>query len=213
MQVSVYHVMTKSIAGFKIFNNPEDFARILNLVKFFQKGFVGISFNRFDSFLKGKTNFRKKYFSDDQENMVEIIAYCIMPTHLHFILQETEEKNISKFMGNVLNGYTRYFNIKNKRKGPLWEGRFKKVEIETDEQLVHLTRYLHLNPVTAHLIDRPEDWQWSSYKEYLGKIDADKRICCFDQLLKINAIEYEGFVNDQISYQRELAKIKNLLKE
>ena len=80
-------------------------------------------------------------------------------------------------MGDILNSYSRYFNTKQKRKGPLWEGRFENVLIKTDEQLLHLTRYIHLNPVTAYLVDQAKDWQASSYNEYLENSDFNECIC------------------------------------
>jgi putative transposase len=79
-----------------------------------------------------------------------------MPTHIHLVLRQLKDGGISKFMSNILNSYSRYFNIKHNRKGPLWEGRFRKVLVGSDEQLLHLTRYVHLNPVTACLVDKPK---------------------------------------------------------
>ena len=61
---------------------------------------------------------------------VEIIAYCIMPTHFHLVVKQLKEDGISFFIQQILNSYSRYFNIKTKRKGPLWEGRFQNVIIE-----------------------------------------------------------------------------------
>ena len=83
--------------------------------------------------------------------------------------------------------------------------------VKNDEQLLHLTRYLHLNPVTAKIVDRPEEWEFSSFNEYLEKESGVQSICEFKDLLDINPSQYRKFVNDQISYQRELAKIKKLL--
>jgi putative transposase len=114
-------------------------------------------------------------------------------------------------MNRVLNGYTRYFNAKHHRKGPLWTGRFKRVLVETDERLIHLTRYIHLNPVTAYLVDKPELWQFSSYREYLIREPMKEKVCEFKHLLEISPNEYKKFVDDQISYQRELAAIKDLI--
>ncbi|MCM8826817.1 MAG: hypothetical protein NC904_04785 [Candidatus Omnitrophica bacterium] len=93
-------------------------------------------------------------------------------------------------MSRVSNSYARYFNIKYGRRGPLWEGTFKNVLVNNDEQLLHLTRYIHLNPTTAFLVERPEDWSFSSYREYLDKEDKDK-----------------------IGYQRDLEMIKHLVFE
>jgi len=87
------------------------------------------------------------------------------------------------------------------------------VLIETDEQLLHLTRYVHLNPVTDFLVNRPEDWKFSSYGEYIGLVEKDKRICEFDKYVNMNIASYAQFVNNRIDYQRELAKIKELILE
>jgi putative transposase len=149
----------------------------------------------------------------EKERLVQIIAYCIMPTHLHLILKQLKENGISTFIGNVLNSYSRYFNTKYRRKGPLWEGKFKNVLVKTDEQLLHLTRYIHLNPSTAFLVDRPEEWLASSYQEYLLKVNNIERICKFEDVLEIEPSSYRKFIEDRISYQRELAVIKEMLLE
>jgi len=212
MGVAVYHVMTKSIAGFKIFNSKADFIRAINLLKFYQKEKRTVSFYRFNEFLNGRIkNFRTNIDFLEGNNTIKIIAYCIMPTHLHLIVEELKEKSLSKFMSNLLNSYTKYFNIKNKRKGPLWEGRFKKVLVEDDEQLLHLTRYIHLNPVTANLLEDPRKWLWSSCQEYLGMVGPENKICQFEDMLDINQRTYEEFVKERIPYQKELAYIKNSL--
>lgn len=154
-----------------------------------------------------------EYEREKGEKIIQIIAHCLMPTHIHLILRQLKDNGISVFINNILNSYTRYFNIKHKRKGPLWEYRFKNVLVETDEQLLHLTRYLHLNPTTACLVEKPEEWEFSSYKEYLSETEFDKRICSFDDILSINPILYRNFVEDGQDYQRQLARIKKLLLE
>ena len=90
---------------------------------------------------------------------------------------------------------------------------YKNVLIETDEQLLHLTRYIHLNPVTAYLIDNPKDWFASSYKEYLSEVTGDNKICNYADFLEIKPNLYKDFVEGNISHQRELAGIKDLLLE
>ncbi len=209
---SVYHVMTKSIAGFKIFNSKGDFLRMLNLLRFYQKVQLPVSFSRFHEVCKGNKKFRREISLEEINNAVIVIAYCIMPTHLHLVLWEVNEESISRVMSNILNSYTKYFNIKNGRKGPLWQGRFKKVLIESDEQLLHLTRYIHLNPVTSNLRNDPKKWLWSSYQEYLGMVKREDRICQFEKILDINQVTYEEFVRDGASYQKQLASIKQSLQ-
>ncbi|HAH19430.1 MAG: hypothetical protein A2Y00_09910 [Omnitrophica WOR_2 bacterium GWF2_43_52] len=210
-----YHVFNKSIAGFKIFNNESEYLRIIVAIRYYQC--EGHSL-RLSDFLRTKDANKHtidEYLSDclknKQDKLVDIVSYCIMPTHTHFILKQLKDNGISLFMNNIFNSYTKYFNIKHKRKGPLWEGRFKNVLIKTDEQLLHLTRYIHLNPVTAYLTDIPESWIYSSYKEYI--LEVTNRICRYENVINIAVDQYKKFVNDMIGYQRDLAAIKQQILE
>ncbi len=211
----IYHIFNKSIAEFKIFNNTSEFLRMLNVIRYYQMEKPLIRFSDFLRSSKVQLGDVNISFPDrsNKEKLVEIIAYCLMPTHIHLILKQLKEDGISIFMNRILNSYTRYFNIRHKRKGPLWEGRFKNILVTTDEQLIHITRYIHLNPVTAYLVDKPEKWPASSYREYLLKVNERDKICKYDEILNIDQISYKDFVENRISYQRELAKIKNLLIE
>lgn len=210
----VYHIFTKSIAGFKIFNNESEFSRMRSTVHYYQREKPPVRFSKFIESARAENNHPDETIPlSDKEKLVEIIAYCLMPTHLHLILKQLKENGISTFMSNILNSYTRYFNTKIDRKGPLWEGRFKNVLVETDEQLLHLTRYIHLNPVTAYLVNKPEEWPASSYREYISKINDNDRICKYNDILEIEPISYRKFVEDRASYQREMATIKELLLE
>lgn len=209
----VYHIFSRSIANFVIFNDRMEFARMQQLMKYYQ---IKNDF-KFSDFMElgitEKMGFNNAFdvISSDKEKLVQIIAYCLMPTHIHLVLKQLCENGISEYMRKMLNSYSSYFNTKHKRKGPLWESKFKNVLVRGDDQLLHLTRYTHLNPVTAKLINHPEDWLYSSHKEYLSEIKDNSGICQFDDILDIQPLLYQKFVNDQISYQRELAKIKNLI--
>lgn len=161
--------------------------------------------------IRSKEKISKTAFVNN--NLVDIIAYCLMPTHIHLVLTQLCENGISVYMGRILNSYARYFNTKYKRKGPLWEGRFKGIQVETTEQLYHLTRYIHLNPVTAYLVEKPEEWKFSSYREFINEVGKDERICNFEEFLDIEKEEYRDFVISRIDYQRELDEIKHLLLE
>lgn len=212
----VYHIFSRSIAKYKIFNNRSEFYRMLNALQFYQFYNIPIKLSRFIESAKTlKYGFRERLLdlAGGTEKQVEIIAYCLMPSHIHLILEQLQDDGITIFMNNSLNSYSRYFNLKHGRKGPLWESTFKNVLISSDKQLLHLTRYIHLNPVTAHLVEKTQDWDFSSYKEYMKKIKGKNKICVFDDLLDIDPKEYQKFVNDRKDYQRELAQIKNLLIE
>lgn len=205
----VYHIFTRSIAKFVIFNDPEEYDRCFQLLDLYRYSNFEYKFSKFTSMSE---NFQKIIVDElkiDGEVLVEIIAYCIMPTHIHLILKQIEDNGISKFMGRVLNGYSRYFNTKHGRVGPLWSGRFKNVLVQTDEQLIHLTRYIHLNPTSSGLVNKPEDWNYSSYLEYIGRsVDG---ICNYSKLIDMKPRAYAKFVDDHKSYQRDLSIIKSVM--
>ena len=207
----VYHIFTKSIAGFEVFRKRTDYERMMGLLKYYQVENPSLKFSLFMG-LKDKQDYYRKHFGG-KDKLVAIMTYCLMPTHLHLVLNQLKKNGISTFMGNVLNSYTRYFNIKSKRKGPLWESRFKNVIVSTDEQLLHLTRYIHLNPATAGLVERPEDWEFSSYREYIGEVTKGQRLCNYSGHLEISSSIYKEFVSSRRDYQRELARIKELCIE
>lgn len=207
----MYHIFTKSIAGFKIFNSPNDFRRILDTLIYYKAEKPPCKLSLF---------LRKQTASDSKpalefysQKIVEIIAYCIMPTHIHLILKQLMDNGISKYVNSILKSYSKYFNEKHNRKGPLWESRFKNVLIETDEQFLHLTRYIHLNPSTAYLVNEPANWKFSSYREYMGIAEGNIKICHFSNYLGMNAFSYGNFVEDLIDYERMLSKIKHLIMD
>jgi len=205
----IYHIFTKSIAGFKIFNSHDDFIRMLNTLIFYRAGKTSCKLSLY--LKRGVSANSKPGMEFGSRDIVEIIAYCIMPTHIHLILKQIKNNGISDYMNLILKSYSKYFNKKHERNGPLWESRFKNVLVETDEQLLHLSRYIHLNPSTAYLVNAPANWEFSSYKEYLGKVGENERICNFLSYLYMNASSYENFVEDFIDYERNISKIKHLV--
>lgn len=210
----IYHIFNRSISNFEIFRNSCHYLRILEAIRYYQRENPPLKFSDFIELSeKNQSNFYRDSLYLERQKIVKIVAYCIMPNHFHLILEQKKENGISIFVRNILNSYTRYFNTRHKRKGPLWEGRFKSVLVGTDEQLIHLTRYLHLNPVTAYLANNPEDWVYSSCREYLLEIKEIDAICEYGGILNIRPDLYKQFMQDRISYQRELAKIKDLFLE
>lgn len=203
----LYHIYDRSIADFKIFNSNNDYVRMRNELLFYSVVNPGCSFSSIKKFDR-ISDLNKQLQNKSMDRLIDIIAYCIMPTHFHIILKELRKGGISKFMELILKSYSQYFNMKYNRKGPLWESRFNNVLIDGDDQFVHLTRYIHLNPVTAYLVDDPADWEYSSYREYMGLVKDEARICHFSDHLNMDILSYKKFVNDQIAYQRELALIK-----
>lgn len=205
----LYHIYSKSIADFVIFNTDKDYERIQDELLFYSIGKPGNNFSSFRE-LKKISGIENIIKNGKDSKIVEMISYCIMPTHIHLLLKEIKNDGIEKFMESILKSYSRYFNIKHNRKGPLWQNRFGNVLIENDDQLVHLTRYIHLNPATDYIVNNPKDWIYSSYREYIGITKEESRICSFSAYLNMDASSYEKFVNDQIDYQRSLALLKKI---
>jgi putative transposase len=205
--MEIYHVFTKSIAKFIIFLDHKDYARMIELLKYYKNKPI----LKFSDYKKLKET--KVYYDPGKSEtpFVEIIAYCLMPTHIHLVLQEISPSGISEYMRIVLDSYTRYFNKRIGRKGPLWEGRVKRVLVESDEQLLHLTRYVHLNPVSAGIVEKPEDWVYSSYREYIGM--EKEKVCNKEKFFDFSKKEYKKFVEDRIDYQRNLEIIKHIILE
>jgi putative transposase len=206
-----YHIFGRSIAKYTIFNDKQDFLRFINIIKLYR--FTDFSY-KYSNFMILKASHRNEIVKDleiSSPKLVEIVSYCLMPTHFHLILRQKTDSGISNFMSKISNCYARYFNIKHKRKGPLWESRFNDVSIENDNQLLHLTRYLHLNPSSAGLTNTPEEWLYSSYHEFTSKIVSKNCICDFHDLLDIEPSEYTKFVNDRVDYQKQLSRVKKLL--
>ncbi|MBD3246337.1 MAG: hypothetical protein GF333_04935 [Candidatus Omnitrophica bacterium] len=203
----LYHVFNKSIAGYEIFTTAGEYGRMIDAITYYRQTDPREKFSRFV-----QRKHRPPRRSVEKEG-VAVVAYCLMPTHIHLVLAQRAEDGISLFMNNIANSYARYFNTAHSRRGPLWEGRFKNVRVETDEQLLHLTRYLHLNPVTAGLVERPQDWEYSSYREYLGQGASETHICAKDEYLEILPAQYRRFTEERIDDQRKLARIKHLLYE
>ena len=199
----IYHVFNKSISNYGIFKDLNNSQRFLNITEYYNDRLVTKSFSQFTK--------RKKFKYQNiiyplNNSYCKILSYCIMPDHYHFLVKILENDSFSKFMSNIENSFTRYFNIKFNRKGPLWQNSFKSVEIRSNEQLLHVSRYIHLNPTTSNLVDRPEDWIFSSYKDFI----TDKNILNNHMKeISINeAFDYKQFIENNIDYQRNLKYIK-----
>lgn len=114
-----------------------------------------------------------------KKRLVNIIAYCLNQNHYHFILEELVENGIERFMQKLGGGYTRYFNVRHKRNGVLFQGKFKSVHITSDAYLLHLSAYVNLND-RVHKI--PAGISWTSWNEYMGK-NKGEGMCSKDIIL------------------------------
>lgn len=134
-----------------------------------------------------------------------------MPNHFHLLVRQLSKNGIQEFMSKILNSYTKYYNTKNKRVGPLFQGTFKAVSIDSDEQLLHLSRYIHLNPYVSDLVKDLSNYYYSSYHEFL---DSTKQLVCITQpILDFFPRKdgYKKFINNQQDYGKTLHQIKDAL--
>lgn len=215
----IYHIFNRSVARLPIFLNLRDYQRAFETLYFYTFNNLSLRFSHYNRLPE---NQKRKFLGNleqDRNRSVQFLAYCLMPNHLHFLIKEINDGGITTFIRNFQNSYAKYFNTKNNRNGALFQARFKAVRIESDEQLIHVARYIHLNPLTSYVIKNPEDledYPWCSFAEYLGKqkfninIIADKSIL----LSYFPSIEhFKKFTFNQVDYQRKLDKIKHLIAE
>lgn len=134
---------------------------------------------------------------------ITIICYCLMPNHYHVLIKQIKDGGISEFMHKIDTSYTKYFNLNQKRTGRLFEYTFKAKHIPTDEILLHVHRYIHLNPLIINLVSNVNDWEWSSYVDYVGKRQGT--ICSKEEILgffsqRENNRSYKEWILDQKDY-------------
>jgi len=107
----------------------------------------------------------RHYFDPE---LLDVLVYCLMPTHYHLaVLLKTDELS-ARVMQPFTVSYTKAVNKQQRRTGSLFQGPFQALLVDRDEYLVHLSRYIHLKPVAAGLVARPEEWAFSSYRDYVG---------------------------------------------
>jgi putative transposase len=169
-----YHVIARGNGGQKIFRDKQDYKGYLSFLKEYKARF---------HFL--------------------LYAYTLMPNHLHLLL-EMSETPLSRLMQILQFRYTRNYNIKYKKWGHLFQGRYKAILCEKDSYFLELSAYIHLNPVRAGLVERPQQYPWSSYRFYVteGKdrlVDAGFLLTQFSNNKKRARSAYARFVGSRIS--------------
>lgn len=207
-----YHVYNRGIARQPVFFAKRNYERFLLALAYYRAKKPPIKLSRYLQITQEKKLTLFHDLTQKGNQLVEIICYTLMPNHFHLLVQQLEDRGISTFMSKTVNSYTRYVNTKHKRVGDLFQGVFKAVHVETDEQLVHVSRYIHLNPVISYLIksEQLETYPWSSFQEYLGKNSSflNKQ----SVLHHFSSKEaYRRFVFDQVDYGKTLENIKHLV--
>lgn len=129
-----------------------------------------------------------------KENNVAPIAYCLMPTHYHFLGRQDGDQPAGNVPQSVFNSYTKAFNKMYEHSGTLFEGRFRAKPIQNSAHLLHLCRYIHGNPVKDGLISDPADWPYSNYLDWIGERDGSLLDRDFIQHQFVNRQEYRKFL-------------------
>jgi REP element-mobilizing transposase RayT len=131
-----------------------------------------------------------------ERHAFRLYAFCLMPNHIH-LLAEVEDVPTARIMQGLLTAYARTFNRRHGHRGHVFEGRYKAIVCDKESYLLELTRYIHLNPVRARLVKRPEDWPWSGHRSYLGTghnrlVDAGPVMGIFQNPKRYAAFVREG---------------------
>ena len=166
----LYHVMTRGNNRQRIFRSDKDYSRMLAL--------IGLQKSRLPFYL---------------------YAYCLMPNHLHLLIERREDA-ISNIMHRLLTAYSHYYNRSYRQTGHVLQGRYRTILCDSDMYLGELVRYIHLNPVRAGLVQRPEDYEYSGHREYLERggwnlVDIDPLLRCFGSHKARAMGAYKGFVD------------------
>lgn len=192
-----YHLYNRGVEKRKIFLDARDYKTFLYLLKAY------LSSSPKTPFKKIKTLIAE----------IKLLAYCLMPNHFHLLVKQTTKDAITKLTRRICTNYAMYFNKRYKRVGSLFQGNYKGVLVETDAQLLHLSRYIHINPneilrSQSKLIDYP----YSSYGDYLGLrktnwLQPEEILAFFRTAKRKNLkdiLSYQSFVEDYVEEPEEV---------
>lgn len=210
----IYHVYNRGVEKRKIFLSDEDRHRFINGLFSFNNTKPALNAGR----IMNKVIEVELQSEDTREKLVEILAFVLMPNHYHLLIKPLIKNGVTEFMRKVGTGYTNYFNIRHKRVGPLFQGKFKSILIESDEQLQHIPNYIHLNPIGLieknwkekeiknykKAFDFAQSYPWSSLPCYLGKNDFPHII---DKQALTNLIDLGDYEEDLRAWLKDLNQI------
>lgn len=187
---SFYHIYDKTLDQKRIFLDECVSQYFLKAVHFYSyKIPSGISFSRYRRMkLQDRSTFSSQYFKKKNQQ-VTVNVFTLMPNHYHLLLQQKSDNGIVNMMTKTMDSITRYYNIKKRRKGPLFLPHFNAVPILSKQQLVYVSKYIHLNPLAAGLVNSPSEllrFRFSTVQEYvlqsknLSWIDTKRILMHFD---------------------------------
>ncbi len=199
-----YHVYNKALDSLKMLSSTEDAGRFLQCMEYFNSVTpIGSIFEH---------SFFKKKYNKKNPPLVDIVCYCVNQNHFHLVLQQRIEQGIEKYMHRIGVGYTKYYNQKYKRRGPLFVGSYHSKHIDTNEYLLHVTAYVNLNNKVHKLGNSISKSSWDEYTLLESQIPS---LCSKDIILEQfrSKKEYSKFALDALITMREKKKIKELLLE
>lgn len=198
-----YHIYNRGVEKRIIFQDDQDYKVFLNYLKIYleppippEKRIAKIKETVFIAPGRPLKNFNKE---------IELLAYCLMPNHFHLLIKQNSPRSIESFTRALLTKYSMYFNKRYKRVGTLFQSTYKAILVMEDNYLLHLSRYIHLNPAKhLHVKDTPLHRHYSSYGDYLGKknthwLKPEIILSFFKQTQKKDLkdlFSYQGFVEN-----------------
>ncbi len=229
----IYHLLLRGIDDNLIFKDINDYYRgIFSIYEFNNVKSVEILKRRQEiQTIKKKLKDRGDRVSsipDERRKLVEILAFCFMPNHIHLLVEQLKDNGITKFMRKLGAGYGGYFNRKYNRKGYVFQNRFSAVHIKNNKQLKTILVYIHTNPVAliephwkekgiknpGKAIKFLENYKWSSYPDYISKKNfpsVTERSFVLEIMDKEQGCK--KFVENWIRYKSEIRKFPNLALE
>ena len=206
-----YHIYNRGVERRIVFTNKREYKRFIQTLRYYQYARPPIRYSKFLHLAEAqRSDMLRDLYA--QPKIIEITSFCLMPNHFHLLLKQLSSRGISKYLANICNSYSKYFNIKHKRVGPLFQGNFKAVLIETDYQLLHVSRYIHLNHVSSLIIpeEKLDAYPWSSFPEHISTSPNAISTPAVIRSLIPSPKKYWAFVHDQIDYAKSLEKTKHL---
>lgn len=208
----IYHVFNRSVERRPVFTNKREYERMHAILWYYRFSHLPMRYSQFVNLPEATKKDYRVNLEKQQKLEVNIFAFALMPNHFHLLLKGITEQGIQKFLSNIQNSFAKYFNIRHKRTGSLWQRPFKAVRIETEEQFLHVSRYIHINPVTSSVIKEQtlDIYPWTSLPEY--HMQKTGGICETKEILSRfkTGDAYRSFIHDHIDYAKKIEKIKHL---
>jgi putative transposase len=212
----IYHIYNRSIARQPIFKSYKDYDRFYRLIDYYRYSSPPERFSHYIRLALLSQQIFMDRLKKEHTPLVDILAYAFMPNHFHLVLRQKYDNGIPIFISNIQNGFAKYVNLKTKRTGSLFQAMFKAKRMESEEMMLHVVRYVHLNPLTGNILEKNDDletYPWTSFPTYLN-INQNTIIDTQMVLSFFKTIEsFKNFTFDQVKYQKVLAYSKQILHD